>query len=77
MQHLGQDHSFSNSVGLDFKTKKFSWARHFQLQVMTNFKLTQINVITSKISLYTVSLLNFVTSDTVTSLNAETVQLRL
>ena len=29
----------------DFQNKKFSWARHFQQQVMTNFGPTQINVL--------------------------------
>ena len=40
-----QGYSITNSVGPDFQNKKFSWARHFQLQVMTHFGPTQMNVL--------------------------------
>ena len=42
---VGQGYSITNSVGPDFQNKKFSWARHFQLQVMTHFGPTQMNVL--------------------------------
>ena len=42
---LRQGYSITNSVGPDFPNKKFSWARHFQQQVMTKFGPTQMNVL--------------------------------
>ncbi len=72
MYALAQGYSITNSTGPDFKTKKCSWAGHFQqlVQVITDFNPKQMNVMKSEICLFIVYLLNFVTSDTGTSQSA-------